>query len=367
MNLNSEIQYSPSRSDDVNLPAFYRIAKHQKFKAADYGFQKKFPTVTKRAVERCRILLMHDSCLPTHSVTPLVFKDVLAVPVPLATFAEMAVIAANIARLGPNRISLLLLVGGPDFIRRTCSDFDFVKDKPSNFDKERIYGSFVKEIGAIKMLKNRARLPVKVALVSPPCLSDYLEKNQAIIHCMAGIARLFGFPYILTGTDILATKTIVLSGFSRPAVWRFLVSIGQALYSVGVSPFVTLTQSGLLGRDLYEWWHRLVTTQSIKYPHNFLEDPDSHRLYVGNWTMEVNSQNVWDSSLLKEASDDAKRASKTYQKQVVETAQLNYQPSELKRAPGVLNEPPVYANIEDRPRADKPASETNQGIGLLRT
>ena len=224
-----------------------------------------------------------------------------------------------------------------------------VKDKPSNFDKERIYGSFIKEIGAIKLLKNTAPLPMKVALVSPPCLSDYLEEYQAIIHCMAGITRLLGFPYILTGTDILATKTIVPSDVSRPAVWRFLVSFGQALYSIGVSQFVTLTQSDLLGNDLYEWWHRLVTTQSLKYPHNFIEDPDSHRLHVEKWTMDVNSQNVWNSSILVEASDDAKKASKTYHKQVVEPAQLNYQPNELNRAPDVLPEPPVYAYTEDRP------------------
>ena len=151
----------------------------------------------------------------------------------------MDVIAANVAALTPKRISLLLIIGGPDYIRRTCSDFDYVKDKPSKFDKERIYGSFVKELNFLKQLKNRGRLPMKVSLVSPPCLSDYAEEYQAIIHCMAGITRLHGFPYILTGTDILATKTLFPSGISKPAVWRFLVSVGQALYSIGVSQIIT--------------------------------------------------------------------------------------------------------------------------------
>ena len=259
------------------------------------------------------------------------------------------------------------MIGGPDFIRRTCSDFDFIKDKPSKFDKERIYGNYIKEIKFIKQLKNRGRLPMKVIFVSPPCLSDYLEEYQAIVHCMAGITRMLGFPYILTGTDILATKTIAPSGISKPAVWRFLVSVGQALYGVGVSQFITLTQSDLLGRDLYEWWYRLVTTQSLKYQHGFLESPDAYRLYVENWKMEVDSQSMWDSTIIRSASDDAKNASKAYRKQVVEPAKLNYQANELRRAPGVLPEPPVYADPEDRPRADKPSVESNEGIGLLRS
>ena len=81
-----------------------------------------------------------------------------------------------------------------------------------------------------------------------------------MIHCLAGITRLHGFPYVLTGTDIPATKTLSPSGISKPAVWKFLVSVGQALYSIGVSQLITLTQSDLLGHDLYEWWYRLVTT-----------------------------------------------------------------------------------------------------------
>ena len=281
MNLNSEIQYPPARSQDVDLAAFYRVGRHQKIKSSEHGFQTKLPTVTKRAVERCRVLLIHDSCLPTHSVTPPVFKDVLAVPAPLTTSAEMAVITANIAQLTPNKISLLLMIGGPDFIRRTRADFDFIKDKPSKFDKERIYGSYIKEIKFVKQLKSRVRLPMKVIFVSP-CLSDYLEEYQAINHCMAGITRMLGFPYVLTGAHILVTKTIASSGISRPAVWRLLVSVGQALYGVGVSQFITLTQSDLLGKDLYEWWYRLVTTRSLKYQHGFLESPDTYRLYVDN-------------------------------------------------------------------------------------
>ncbi len=167
MNLNSEIPYPPSRSDHVDLNVFYGMPKHQKLKSTEYGFEKKFPTVTKKAVERCRVFLIHDSCLPTHSVTPLVFKDVLAVSAPLATFAEMAVIPANIAKLAPNKISLSLIIEGPDYIRRTCSDFDYAMDKRSKFNKERIYGSFMKELNFMKQLKNRGRLPMKVSLVSP--------------------------------------------------------------------------------------------------------------------------------------------------------------------------------------------------------
>ncbi len=52
MNFNSEKQYRPSRSDDVDLNAFNRMPKHQKVKPTDYGFKKKFPTVTKKAVDR---------------------------------------------------------------------------------------------------------------------------------------------------------------------------------------------------------------------------------------------------------------------------------------------------------------------------
>ncbi len=90
-----------------------------------------------------------------------------------------------------------------------------------------------------------------------------------------------------------------------------------------------------------------------------------YTLRTGQWI--ANSESMWDSSIMKEASKDSKLASKAYQKQVVEPALLNYQPNELKRAPGVLPEPPVFADPEDRPRADKPAVESNQGIGLLRT
>ncbi len=79
----------------------------------------------------------------------------------------MAVIAANIAKLTPNKISLSLIVGRPDYIRRTCSDFDYAKDKPSKFVKERIHGSFIKELNFMKQLKNKGRLPMKVSLVSP--------------------------------------------------------------------------------------------------------------------------------------------------------------------------------------------------------
>ncbi len=83
--------------------------------------------------------------------------------------------------------------------------------------------------------------------------------------------------------------------------------------------------------------------------------------------MEVDSQSVWDSTIMRDASEDARSSSKAYRKQVVEPARLNYRANELRRAPGVLPEPPVYANPEDRPRADKPSAESNEEIGLLRS
>ena len=57
--------------------------------------------------------------------------------------------------------------------------------------------------------------------------------------------------------------------------------------------------------------------------------------------MHEDSESMWDSSIMKEESEDSKQASKAFQKQFVEPALLNYQPNELKRAPGLLPEPPV--------------------------
>ncbi len=178
-------------------------------------------------------------------MTPLVFKDELAVPNPLSTFAEMAVIDANIARLAESRIFLRLIIDGHDSVRRTWSDYDFIKDQPL-FDEELNYIGFGNEVRAIRHSKYQGRLLMKGVLVATPCLSDYPGEYQTIIHCMTGITWLLGLPFILTGTDILAIKSIVPSGISRVAMWRFLVSLGHALYSIGVSHFVTVSQSDLL-------------------------------------------------------------------------------------------------------------------------
>ena len=228
------------------------------------SFRVTFEELKLKQVEGARILIMHDSCLPSISLPPIVFKDTLAVSVPMGRLSEMAGIAANILRQGKSKASILLIIGGIDLIRRVALGWDFNKTtSPTKEEMEKITKEYILQFKAILSLHQSRHLPEKTVVCSPPALSQRPPDFHAIFHQMAGVSRNMGLPYILTGKAVKRCNDVHPNQISEPATWKFMTQFSHSLPSVGISPDIILTQSDIIGRDEYDFWKRSCSLSVI--------------------------------------------------------------------------------------------------------
>ena len=222
-----------------------------------YGYQRLFPNATASRYANARVMIAHDSCLKTDSFWPLVHKDTLPLSLPRADPREMGKVLATKCSARQKMPEVMILIGGLDFLRNNVPEYDFDNQAPTPHMVEKAVRCFLFNMMALWDLHIAGKLAAKLILAAPPGLGRRRRELQGLFQIFAALARQADIPYIFTGSDIFLVKDQALSCMVGPSTWKFLTCISHSLPSCGVTPFLVLSQSDIVGRDLYDFWLRM--------------------------------------------------------------------------------------------------------------
>ncbi len=329
-----------------------------------YECQRLLPNATASRCSNARVMIAHDSCLKTDSLRPLVHKDTLPLSLYPADPREMGKVLATNCSARQKMPGVMILIGGLDVLRKIVPENDFDNQAPTPHMIEKAVRRFLINLMALWDLHIAGKLAAKLILAAPPGLGRRRKEIQGLFQIFAALARQADMPYIFTGSDIFLAKDQAPSCMVGPSTWKFLTCLSHSLPSCGFTPSFVLSQSDLVGRDLYNFWLRMHAQHG--FASTCLDGYSclDHEEWDENQT-PLEAIGVKESGLIQRATTQMNSfgdTTNTYAAHAVHKAQGALIGYRTKTPLLTYPEPPIKFKLSERPRQD----DANAGLNKFR-